>query len=170
MRRAQANAKPVLGLESAREHADVFLGLSDRQSEAMLLIMFIPADRDSGTAGDALANAWRRGDADTDTRIFMNGFRDFPSLGDRLLTNRNRKWVPKIEGYLRTGTVTWLSRVRRIWADPMACSLFYARVVIASNNFNSVLPRLSVAMSPIRSSPEKLLLVMTFINRILARH
>src|SRR5438270_3580199 len=103
MRRAHANAKPVLGLESAREHADIFLGLSDRQSEAMLLIMFIPAQRGSGSAGDALADAWRRGDADTDTRIFMDGFRDFPSLADRLLTNRNRKWIPKNEGYLRSG-------------------------------------------------------------------
>ena len=103
IRRAHANAKPIFGLESAREHADIFLGLSDRQSEAMLLIMFIPAQRGSGSAGDALADAWRRGDADTDTRIFMDGFRDFPSLADRLLTNRNRKWIPKIEGYLRTG-------------------------------------------------------------------
>jgi len=103
MRRAQANAKPVLGLESAREHADIFLGLSDRQSEAMLLIMFLPAERDSSTAGNALADAWRRGDVDTDTRIFMDGFRDFPSLADRLLTNRNHKWIPKIEGYLRSG-------------------------------------------------------------------
>lgn len=103
MRRARANAKPVSGLESAREHADIFLGLSDRQSEAMLLIMFIPAERGSGSTGDALATAWRRGDADTDTRIFMDGFRDFPSLADRLLTNRNRRWIPKIEGYLRSG-------------------------------------------------------------------
>ena len=102
-RRARANAKPVLGLESAREHAEIFLGLSDRQSEAMLLIMFIPAERGSGSAGDALADAWRRGDADTETRIFIEGFRDFPSLADRLLTNRNRKWIPKIEGYLRSG-------------------------------------------------------------------
>jgi uncharacterized protein YbaP (TraB family) len=102
-RRAQANSKPVLGLESAREHADIFLSLTDRQSEAMLLIMFIPAERDRGSAGDALAEAWRRGDVDADTRVFMDGFRDFPSLADRLLTNRNRKWIPKIEGYLYSG-------------------------------------------------------------------
>jgi len=102
IRRAQANAKPVLGLESAREHADIFLGLTDRQSEAMLLMIFIPAERGGGSAGNALAEAWRRGDADADTRVFMDGFRDFPSLADRLLTNRNRKWIPKIEAYLHS--------------------------------------------------------------------
>jgi uncharacterized protein YbaP (TraB family) len=65
--------------------------------------MFIPEERGSGSIGNALADAWRRGDADTDTRIFMDGFRDYPSLADRLLTNRNRKWIPKIERYLRSG-------------------------------------------------------------------
>ena len=48
IRRARANAKPVSGLESAHEHADVFLDLTDRQSEAMLLMMFLPAERNSG--------------------------------------------------------------------------------------------------------------------------
>src|SRR5438094_3854514 len=38
---------------------------------------------------------------------------------------------------------TSLLRVRRIWADPTACLLFCASVVIASNNFDSALPRLS---------------------------
>ena len=69
IRRARANSKPVSGLESAREHADVFLDLTDRQSEAMLLMMFLPAQRSRGSTGDEMARAWRRGDADTDTRI-----------------------------------------------------------------------------------------------------
>src|SRR5438046_9022644 len=59
IRRAHANAKPIFGLESAREHADIFLGLSDRQSEAMLLIMFIQAQRRSGSAGDSLDESCR---------------------------------------------------------------------------------------------------------------
>src|SRR5207248_1961657 len=142
IRRAHANAKPVLGLESAREHADIFLGLNDRQSEAMLLIMFIPAQRGGGSAGDALADAWRRGDADTDTRIFMDGFHDFPSLADRLLTNRNRNGFPKSKDICAAVRRTSLLRVRRIWADPTACLLFCASVVIASNNFDSALPPL----------------------------
>src|SRR5438067_479557 len=103
IRRARANSKPVLGLESAREHADVFLGLTDQQSEAMLLIMFLPAQRSSGSRGDEIARAWRRGDAETETRIMTDEFSNFPSLADRLLTNRHRKWIPKIEGYLHSG-------------------------------------------------------------------
>jgi uncharacterized protein len=102
LKRAQANSKPVSGLESAREHMEIFSGLSDRQSEAMLLLMFIPAEKGS-SYGARLTEAWRRGDADTDTRLFMDGFRDFPSLGQRLLAMRNRKWIPKIEQYLRSG-------------------------------------------------------------------
>jgi len=102
-RRARANSKPVSGLESAREHADVFLGLTDHQSEAMLLMMFLPTQRRRGSTGDEIARAWRRGDADTDTRIMLDEFRNFPSLADRFLTDRNRKWIPKIEAYLQSG-------------------------------------------------------------------
>jgi uncharacterized protein len=103
LRRARANSKPVSGLESAREHAEVFLGLTDRQSEAMLLMMFLPTQRSRGSTGDEIARAWRRGDADTDTRIMVDEFRSFPSLADRFLTDRNRKWIPKIEGYVESG-------------------------------------------------------------------
>ena len=103
LRRARANSKPVSGLESAREHADVFLALTDRQSEAMLLMMFLPTQRSRGSTGDEIARAWRRGDADTDTRIMLDEFRNFPSLADRFLTDRNHKWIPKIEGYLQSG-------------------------------------------------------------------
>ena len=101
-KRAQANSKPVFGLESARGHMEIFSGLSDRQSEAMLLLMFMPAEKGSSQDG-RLVDAWRKGDADTETRIFMDGFRDFPSLGERLLAVRNRNWIPKIEQYLRSG-------------------------------------------------------------------
>ena len=104
LKRAKANSKPVSGLESAREHMEVFSGLSDRESEAMLLLIFIPADKGS-TQAARLLEAWRRGDADTDTRIIMEGFRDFPSLGHRLLAARNRRWMPKIEQYLRSSQI-----------------------------------------------------------------
>jgi uncharacterized protein len=100
--RARARSKPIVGLETAREHANVFLGLSDRQSEALLLLTFIPADSTSSDYS-RLMTAWRNGDADVPWRAIHDGFRDFPSLGDRILEARNRNWIPKVEGYLRSG-------------------------------------------------------------------
>jgi uncharacterized protein len=101
MKRAQKNGKPTTGLESAREHMNVFAGLSDRQSEAMLLLLFIPMEKGSGRVD--VMSAWRRGDAEMEYRTFMEGFSDYPSLGDRLLAVRNRNWIPKIETYIRSG-------------------------------------------------------------------
>jgi hypothetical protein len=101
-RRAHKNSKPVVGLESMREHMEVFSGLTDRQSEAYLLLLFIPQTNGSAS-GNSLSQAWRRGDADAVTRSYHEVFRDFPSLGERILDARNRNWIPKIEGYLRSG-------------------------------------------------------------------
>src|ERR1017187_2980799 len=100
IRRALANSKPVSGLESLREHMEVYSGLSDRQSEAVLLLTFIP---DRQTGGADLIAAWRHGDADILARATREAYRDFPTMGERLLGARNRAWIPKIEGYLQSG-------------------------------------------------------------------
>lgn len=100
--RAAANSKPVSGLESTREHNDVFAGLTDRQAEALLLILFINAGREGG-AGANLFDAWRRGDIELLAAKTRESFRDFPFMGERLLSARNRNWIPKIEEYIGSG-------------------------------------------------------------------
>jgi uncharacterized protein YbaP (TraB family) len=100
-RRARANSKPISGLESSKEHNAVFADLSDRQAEAYLLILFINAGEIPD--GDAITNAWRRGDVESLAHADHEAFRDFPSLHERFVDVRNRNWVPKIEGYLRSG-------------------------------------------------------------------
>src|SRR5882762_8942004 len=67
-RRARASSKPMSGLESSREHLEVFSGLTERQSEALLLFTFIPPE--PGKPGfSEMANAWRHGDAETLARV-----------------------------------------------------------------------------------------------------
>jgi uncharacterized protein YbaP (TraB family) len=100
--RAITNSKRISGLESLREGIELFSALDDRQSEALLLLTFIPAQGGTDRASH-LMEAWRRGDADALARAMRDSFRDFPSLGERILTVRNRNWLPKIEGYLRSG-------------------------------------------------------------------
>lgn len=100
--RARATKKPVVGLETLPEHYDVFSGLTDRQAEALLLMTFIPDAPGAASQSELLA-AWRRGDADALSRITLSSFADFPAFGDRIIGARNRRWVPKIEGYMQSG-------------------------------------------------------------------
>jgi uncharacterized protein YbaP (TraB family) len=103
-RRARAKSKSTTNLESTSEHIRVYSGLSDRESEACLLLSFITLQREGAEAVRILA-AWRRGDAETVWRGTSEGYRDFPALGERLLGVRNRAWIPKIEGYLHSGKI-----------------------------------------------------------------
>jgi uncharacterized protein len=101
-KRAATNSKPAIGLESWREHATVFSGLTDRQSEALLLLSFIPQANGSGETA-RIMSAWRQGDVDALARSTRDSFRDFPFFGERLLGARNRNWLPKVEGFAQSG-------------------------------------------------------------------
>ena len=103
-RRARAAGKPIIGLESTREHNGVFTGLTDRQAEALLLTLFINAARDD-TNGVNMFQAWRHGDAELLASQTRDSFRDFPSMAIRMLDARNRNWIPKIEDYIRSGQI-----------------------------------------------------------------
>jgi len=102
LERRARGAKSVAGLESSKEHNAFFVDLSDREAEALLLILFINAAQE-GTGGADMITAWRHGDADALSRMVRDSFRDFPSLGRRLIDVRNHNWLPKIESYLRSG-------------------------------------------------------------------
>lgn len=101
-RKAVAAHKPIAGLESVQEHIAPFVGLNDREGEALLLIHFINLGRSDHPSGDILTS-WRRGDADALARLMRDAFQDFPSFGDRIIGQRNRRWIPKIEEYLKSG-------------------------------------------------------------------
>jgi uncharacterized protein len=102
MRRAEANGKPISGLETYREHAEIISGLSDRQAELVLLQTFIP-EAPGAPSNERILQAWRRGDVDALARFEADAFRDIPSMRERLIEARNRNWVPKIEKYLQSG-------------------------------------------------------------------
>ena len=101
LKRAVKRSMPVVGLESVEEHVSVFSGLSDRESEILLLVNFIP----SATAGgdDNVTKAWRRGDADLLAARMRRDSADFPAFNERMLDARNRAWLPKVEKFLASG-------------------------------------------------------------------
>jgi pheromone shutdown protein TraB len=69
---------------------------------SFLLLTFIPHEHAS-EENVRMLNAWHHGDVDTIAGIMRDAFRDFPAFGERLIGARNRKWIPEIEGYLRSG-------------------------------------------------------------------
>lgn len=101
MKRAAKRSMPVIGLESVQEHARVYSGLTDRESEILLLSTFIPSETRRGD-GDVM-KAWHRGDAETLARIMEQEAREFPAFNERLLGARNRAWMPRIDGFVASG-------------------------------------------------------------------
>jgi uncharacterized protein YbaP (TraB family) len=97
--RARANHKPILGLESFRDHADVISGLSDKEAELVLLATFIPQAPGTDLHKQMLS-AWRRGDVDAIARLEQQSSRNLPSFAERLIVERNRNWIPKIQRYI----------------------------------------------------------------------
>ena len=94
--RARSASKPISGLESVKEHNRVFEGLTDRESEMVLLLFFINAGREDGGGASMIAN-WRRGDVDLVANRMRESYRDFPAFYQRLIIARNQNWIPKID-------------------------------------------------------------------------
>ena len=101
MKRAAKRSMPMVGLESVQEHARVYSGLTDRESEILLLSTFIPSG--TGRANDDVMKAWHRGDAETLARMMEREAQEFPAFNERLLGARNRAWIPKIDDFLASG-------------------------------------------------------------------
>ena len=99
-KRAAAAKKPTLGLVSTEQHMDVFTGLTERQSEAVLLLTFIPS---SSGAKAQITSLWRKGEVDLLARRTYEAFAEYPAFAERILDVRNRAWMPNIESYLRSG-------------------------------------------------------------------
>lgn len=100
--RARRAGKRVSGLVPLAEHVNTLGGLSDAEGEAFLLLQFIQLNTQRAEFARDVA-AWRQGNTDTLDRDMRGDYRDVPSLYRRLITERNRRWLPKIEGYLRGG-------------------------------------------------------------------
>jgi hypothetical protein len=102
---ARMTGKEIAGLESVEEHVGVMGGLSDREGEFLLRdALTQPADgaKDMMT----MQKAWRHGDTNAlwagDARLRNQA----PTIAARFVTDRNMKWVSRIEAALKTGKPT----------------------------------------------------------------
>ena len=93
---AKADGKPLQGFETAEHQISRLDGMTMDQQEHLLAESL--KDLDSEKANMAkLVEAWRVGDAPAVERIVLAELKQEPLLYQRLLVERNRNWLPKIE-------------------------------------------------------------------------
>jgi uncharacterized protein YbaP (TraB family) len=99
-RRAQKDHKPILGLETLEQQLGQLEGLTSAQ-QARFLELTLDDMHDADHDTDELMRAWRRGDTERLADLMSREYREFPELYRALVTERNARWLPQIERFLR---------------------------------------------------------------------
>jgi len=102
LRRAQADGKEVLGLESLDDQIGIFDALSWEDQEALLMqsLTDLQAPDENMTR---LLDAWRDGSLDELAEELRADFEDLPDLEIALVSARNQRWIGELEQLLRDG-------------------------------------------------------------------
>ncbi|MBE9504910.1 MAG: TraB/GumN family protein [Proteobacteria bacterium] len=101
-RKANADKKPVKGLENIDEHIELITSMG-KGNESNFILHSIKDLKEAERIINALIDGWREGDEKKLYELFIKEMKDeFPNLYKTLLVDRNRKWLPQIEDYLQT--------------------------------------------------------------------
>ena len=93
---AVGSGKTVQGLETVDYQISRFDEMTKEQQDRLLAETLKELDREKASISK-LADAWKNGDTATIERIMLKDLKDDPAMYQRLLIDRNRNWLPKIE-------------------------------------------------------------------------
>jgi len=99
-RKAQATGKPVLGLETLRDQAQIFDHFSDEENERYLVGTLATLANYPLSIG-RLVTAWRNGNVALLDEILNQDRHSDPATHKALFSERNTKWLPEIEALAR---------------------------------------------------------------------
>ena len=94
--RAQENSKSVQGLETAEYQISRFEGMTMEQQDHLLAETLKQMETEKASI-TRLLDAWKTGDAPAVEKIVLADLKSDPVLYQRLLVERNRNWLPKID-------------------------------------------------------------------------
>jgi len=100
--RARTEGKTIVGLETLEFQIGLFDALPPEQQQAMLEQTLDELDDGVAVLGK-MVTAWRAGELESLSAELLEDFGDFPGLYEKLVTNRNNAWVPKLERMLDDG-------------------------------------------------------------------
>jgi uncharacterized protein len=94
--------KKIEGLETVDEQLDLILTMADGQEEEFVRYSFEDMGKVAKTF-DELVTAWRKGDDEKIESLMVKEMKTrLPKLYKKMITDRNNRWLPKIEAYLKT--------------------------------------------------------------------
>jgi uncharacterized protein YbaP (TraB family) len=94
--RAQTEGKTVQCLETTEYQISRFDGMAMTQQDRFLAESLKDLDAEKASV-QKIADAWKTGDLPTLERLVLQDVKDDPFMYQRLLVERNRNWLPKIE-------------------------------------------------------------------------
>lgn len=98
--KASADGKEIGFLEPAEYQINLLGNMVEQDQNDFLSQTLNDLEVVNELAGD-LVKSWKDGDADKLHELLSKSFNDYPHLHDRLLIQRNKNWVQKIEGAMR---------------------------------------------------------------------
>ena len=100
--RAIQSNKPMSGLETAEFQLDLFDQFSAKEQELLLRQSMNEMDHLERNVTE-MVRAWKSGDVGSLERHLLAGMRDYPEIHRKVIDDRNRRWLPQIEGLLSRG-------------------------------------------------------------------
>jgi len=100
--RATSDGKEIGFLEPAEYQINLLGTMVEQDQKNFLRQTLKDLEVVNELAGD-LVRSWKDGDAVKLHELLYQSFKDYPELHERLLIQRNKNWIKKIEGAMRTG-------------------------------------------------------------------
>ena len=98
--RANTDGKEISFLEPAEFQINLLGNMAEQDQNDFLNQTLKDLEVVSELAGD-LVRSWKDGEADRLHELLSKSFKNYPHLHDRLLIERNKNWIQKIEGAMQ---------------------------------------------------------------------
>lgn len=99
--------KPVRSLETPDFQIDLITSLGEGMEDELVLYGLEDLAH-MKELFDELIGAWRAGDLAEIEALFLSDMRNYPALYSKMLADRNRRWIPQIEAYLKSPEVEFV--------------------------------------------------------------
>lgn len=100
--RAKTSGKTISGLETLEFQIGLMDQLSRKDQESLLRETLKELDLLDGSV-DRIVQAWMKGDVNVMEDLLLAGMREYPEVQQKLVVDRNRRWLPQIEKLIDQG-------------------------------------------------------------------